>query len=76
MKVKLLLQKISSSAAVVGGKIACVHSMPRALMLAKLLAENLAEYILLKISLMVTLADTADDIWSTEQHESMRTSVM
>ena len=54
---------------------ACVHVLPRALMLSVLLVEDLAEHMLFELTSMVTSADIEKDNWGSEQIKSMKNSI-
>ncbi|KAL9182228.1 hypothetical protein ACHAXT_012880 [Thalassiosira profunda] len=57
-------------------RVACVHTAPRAMMLSILLAEDLAEHVLITLASIVTSAYVEEDTWSKEQIESMKRSAV
>jgi hypothetical protein len=57
-------------------KIACVHSLPRPFMLTILLAEDLAEHILLELTSTVTSSNVEKDTWDSDKLQSMKQSVV
>ena len=54
---------------------ACVHVFPRGYLLTILLLEDLAEHMLLELSLKVTSTDIETSTWSAAQIQSMNTSL-
>mmetsp|Transcript_4844 Transcript_4844/g.7520 ORF Transcript_4844/g.7520 Transcript_4844/m.7520 type:complete len:1097 (-) Transcript_4844:34-3324(-) len=54
----------------------CVHTKPRGLLLSVLLAEDLAEHMLLELTSMLTSAAVESDVWSEEQVEKAKKSVL
>ena len=57
-------------------KIVCVHTLPRAFALSKLLAEDLAEHMLLELTSSLTSAMIEKDNWQDEQIQSMKSSII
>ena len=55
---------------------ACVHTMPRGMLLSILLAEDLAEHILLELTSMLTSIAVESDVWDMGQIEKMKKSVI
>ncbi len=54
----------------------CVHIKPRGILLSILLAEDLAEHILLEFTSMLTSPAVETDNWSTEQIEKVKESIL
>ena len=57
-------------------KVACVHTLCRAYKLSQLLAEDLAEHMLLQLASMMTSPTTEADTWSQQQLSSMKESIV
>ena len=55
---------------------ACVHVLPRGFLLSILLAEDLAQHMLLELTSMVTSAEIETDNWTPEQIASMKSSAL
>jgi len=55
---------------------ACVHVLPRGFLLSILLAEDLAQHMLLELTSMVTSAEIETDNWTSEQIASMKSSAL
>ena len=57
-------------------KVACVHTLPRGFLLCLLLAEDLAEHMLLEMSSILTSSLIDQDTWSESQIASMKKSTL
>ena len=56
--------------------VACVHTLARVYKVAQLLAEDLAEHMLLELGSMVTSSATENDTWDINQRNSMKASII
>ena len=57
-------------------RVACVHTLARAYLLSRLLAEDLAEHMLLELGSMMTSSASEKDTWSSDQINQMKSSII